>query len=171
MSTYEYNDLFYKCQSIGIYHVFIFDIKDSKKMENRDVAQVKLIQLLLMMYSKIQEKELLHNKRILVFEEDFTHYSESKLNSFGYKQEPFIYGDMVGFTVYRDSISNEEVINVFNQSKEIVGIDFGFHLADGYYETNNYEEGNTKYFRGYCIDFLSNLHKSYNDNLRKSVLK
>jgi hypothetical protein len=32
-------------------------------------------------------------------------------------------------------------------------------LADGFYETNEYQEANTKYFRGYCIDVLTTLHK------------
>ena len=31
MSYEEYNDLFLKCQDIGKYHVFTFDIVDSKK--------------------------------------------------------------------------------------------------------------------------------------------
>ena len=32
MSTFEYNDLYLKCQDTGIYHMYVFDIKDSKKM-------------------------------------------------------------------------------------------------------------------------------------------
>ena len=32
MSTSEYNDLFLKCQSIGMYHMFCFDIVGCKKM-------------------------------------------------------------------------------------------------------------------------------------------
>ena len=34
-----------------------------------------------------------------------------------------------------------------------------FHIADGYYETNDYGEGGTKFFRGYCIQTLETLHK------------
>lgn len=171
MSTYEYNNLFFKCQSTGLYHVFTFDLKDSKQIENRNDAQIKLIKLIMMMYQKIQEKELQQNKKILVFEEDFTYYGETKLMQFGYKQEPFVYGDLIGFTVYRNSITKEEIINIFRESKATLNIDFEFHMADGYYETNNYEEGNEKYFRGYCIDFLSSLHKSHNNDIRKGLSK
>lgn len=167
MSTYEYNDLFSKCQSTGLYHVYTFDLKDSKEIENRNAVQLKLIKLIIMIYKKIQEKEFQQNKKILVFEEDFTHYGEPKLMQFGYKQEPFIYGDLIGFTVYRNSISKEEIMDIFNQSKETLNIEFEFHIADGYYETNDYEAGNEKYFRGYCIDYLSSLHKSYNDDIKK----
>ena len=173
MSTLEYNDLFLKCQETGKYHIFCFDIICSKKMEpiKRCDAQIKIIELILMVYRKIETKELLENKKILVFEDEFTKLGEERLNVFGYKQEPFIYGDLIGFTVYRDSITNDEVINIFNSCKKALEIDFNFHVADGYYETNNYMEGKDKYFRGYCIDLLSNLHKPYNKQVRKELVK
>ena len=90
---------------------------------------------------------------------------------FGYKQEPFLLGDLIGLTVYRDTISSDEVINIFNNCKKILNVDFDFHMADGYYETNNWNEANNKYFRGYCIDLLSKLHKPDNEKIRKSLIK
>ena len=77
----------------------------------------------------------------------------------------------MGFTVYRDSITNEEVINIFNECKKIIGIDYDFHIADGYYETDDWCLANEKYFRGHCIDLLSNLHKPYNKKIRKELEK
>ena len=171
MSTYEYNDLFLKCQDNGKYHVFIFDIKNSKKMADRINARYKLIELNIMMYRMIQEEEKKQNKKILVFEEGFTKFGDNRLNNFGYKQEPFIYGDLIGFTVYRDTITKQSVLNIFNKAKAFLNINFEFHIADGYYETNDYLEGITKYFRGYCIDLLSNLHKPYNNGVRKQLEK
>ena len=35
-----------------------------------------------------------------------------------------------------------------------------FHIADGYYETNEYGEGGIKFFRGYCLQTLETLHKT-----------
>ena len=174
MSTHEYNDLFLKCQETGIYHVFTFDIKGSKKMtyngnNERLEAQYKIIELAIMMYEIIQKKELKENKKILVFESEFTKLGEPRLNVFGYKQEPFLFGDLIGFTVYRDTITNDEVIEIFNKCKKALNINFEFHISDGYYETNNYEEGKEKYFRGYLIDLLSNLHKPYNKEVRKKL--
>lgn len=173
MSTHEYNDLFLKCQNTGKYHVFTFDIKDTKKMtkDQRLQAQYKIIELAMMMYKIIEEKELKGNKKILVFESEFTKLGEPRKNIFGYKQEPFLFGDLIGFTVYRDTITNNEVIEIFNKCKKVLNIEFEFHLADGYYETNNWVEGNEKYFRGYCIDLLSNLHKDYNKQVRKALQK
>lgn len=176
MSTYEYNDLFLKCQNTGKYHVFTFDIEGSKKMSYNGVnerleVQYKIIELAMMMYKIIQEKELKENKKILVFESEFTRLGEPRLNIFGYKQEPFLLGDVIGFTVYRDTITTNEVIEIFNKCKKALNINFEFHLADGYYETNNWVEGKEKYFRGYCIDLLSNLHKPYNKGVRKALQK
>lgn len=173
MSTHEYNDLFLKCQETGQYHVFTFDIVGSKKMDRktRHEAQFKIVELIFMMYGKLEKKQLEENKKILVFEDEFTKLGEERLNVFGYKQEPFLYGDLIGFTVYRDTITSEEVIDIFNKCKKALEIDFDFHIADGYYETNDYVEGKDKYFRGYCIDLLSNLHKPYNKQLRKELIK
>lgn len=173
MSTFEYNDLFLKCQKTGLYHIFAFDIVESKKMnpEKRLDAQFKIIELILMVYRKIKKKEIEQNKKILVFEDDFTKLGEDRLNGFGYKMEPFLYGDLIGFTVYRDTVTKDEVINIFNDCTKKLDIDFEFHMADGYYETNDWLEANNKYFRGYCIDLLSNLHKSYNKGVRKKLIK
>lgn len=171
MSTYEYNDLFMKCQKTGKYHVFTFDIENYKKINDIASAQYKLIELNIMMYRMIQEEETKQNKKILVFENGFSEFGEYRLSEFGYKQEPFIYGDLIGFTVYRDTITKEEVLSILKKAKSLLNINFEFHLADGYYETNDYSEGDKKYFRGYCIDLLSNLHKSYNKKVRKQLEK
>ena len=42
MSTFEYNDLYLKCQNSGIYHMYIFDIKDSKKMTSSKRKEAQL---------------------------------------------------------------------------------------------------------------------------------
>lgn len=170
MSTFEYNDLFLKCQSTGLYHVFTFDIKNSRMIDNRQEVQEKLIQMILNMYKRIQEKEQQENKKILVFEEDFVSLGK-QTKGFGLKQEPFIIGDVVGLTTYRDSISNEEVLNIFQEEKEKLNLNVEFHIASGYYETNDYGMADKKYFRGYCIDLLSNLHKEKNTTIRNKILK
>ena len=173
MSTSEYNDLFLKCQDTGKYHVFTFDIIGSKKMDSnkRKQAQYKIIELAMMMYRTIKKIERKENKKILVFEENFSKLGEYRINDFGVKQEPFLFGDLIGFTVYRDTISKEEVMQIFESSKKVLNIDFDFHTADGYYETNDWKEGSEKYFRGYCIDLLSNLHKDYNKEFRNALQK
>lgn len=174
MSTSEYNDLFLKCQSTGLYHVFCFDVIGCKKMWNEgkgDYYNQKICKLITLIYNKIIIKELYENKKILVFDDGYNRFWNEDRKCFGFKDEPFKFGDLVGFTVYRDSISREEVMEIFEECKEIVDIDFDFHVADGYYETDDWTEGQDKYFRGYCIDLLSNLHKPYNKKIREELEK
>lgn len=173
MSTYEYNDLFINCQDTGKYHMFVFDIENSKQMDDqtRMQAQYQIIDLSLTMYKKLQEKEKEENRQILVFEKDFNHFwEEKKYKGFGVKTEPFLYGgDTIGFTIYRDSVSEEEVMSIFEKTKEELGIKFNMHSANGYYETNDYKEGATKYFRGYCVDLLGNIHKEKYSDVRDAL--
>ena len=162
MSTFEYNDLYLKCQDTGLYHMYIFDIVGSKKMsfKKRQEAQIKTIDLMNKIYNTLEKIEKINDKRILVFEEDFITYKSGKdYKGFGFKIEPFLFGDTFGFTTYRDSIDNEKIYSIYEYYKKELNIDFEFHIADGYYETNDYGLGNKKYFRGYCMDLLSTLHK------------
>lgn len=162
MSTFEYNDLFLLAQDSGKYHVFTFDIVGSKKMDTqtRRDAQIKSIKLIKGIYSVLSNIQEKLNRKILVFEDGFVPFdSPLPRYEFGMKQEPFILGDVFGFTIYRDSLDTDTVLSIYEYFKESLEIDFEYHLANGYYETNNYAEGGTKCFRGYCIDLLSNYHK------------
>lgn len=162
MSTFEYNDLYLKCQDTGLYHMYVFDIIDSKKMSpsTRKEAQIKMIDLMNKIYTKIEKIEKNTGKKILVFEEEFVTYKSGKdYKGFGFKREPFLFGDTFGFTTYRDSIDNNLIYSIYEYYKKELNITFDFHIADGYYETNNYSLGNEYYFRGYCMDLLSTLHK------------
>lgn len=175
MSTLEYNDLYLLCQDTGRYHMFVFDIVDSKKMdsETRYNAQIKMIKLMKSIYAVIQEIQEKTGKQILVFEDQFVDY-DSKIPScgFGMKVEPFLIGDIFGFTIYRDSLDKDIIMSIYEYFRISLDIDFDFHIADGYYETNDYGEGGTKYFRGYCMDLLSNFHKKTNiDSLNQACKK
>lgn len=174
MSTYEYNDLFLKAQENGIYHLFVFDIVNSKKMNSIDrlTAQEQMIELMLNMYSHIAKIEKETNSKILVFEENFNHFEcREKSTGFGMKVEPFLFGDTFGFTIYRDSLSNENIKNIFDFYYKKFNIKFNFHVANGFYETNDYKLASTKYFRGYCIDVLSNINKPEYKALKKKFSK
>ena len=162
MSTFEYNDLYLKCQDTGIYHIFTFDMIGSKNMPSsyRREAQTKMNKLMTRMYKTIERIEETTNKKILVFDNDFVTYkSQKNYKGFGFKQEPFLFGDTFGFTIYRDNLDREIIYDIYEYYKKELEIDFDFHLADGYYETHDYSKGNKEYFRGYCIDLLSTLHK------------
>ena len=58
-------------------------------------------------------------------------------------------------------------MSIYQKYKQELNISFDFHLADAYYETNKWEEGTELFFRGYCIDILSNYHKNYIEKVIK----
>ena len=158
--------------------MFVFDMINSKQMpaNKRQIAEEKMIKLMKKIYEAIKNIEIKTNRKILVFEDDFVSYESGKsYKGFGFKQEPFLFGDTFGFTIYKDSLDKEYIYYLYEKYKEELEIDFDFHLADGFYETNDYLEGQTKYFRGYCMDLLSVLHKENTkkelDRLRKKCIK
>ena len=174
MSSFEYIDLYKKAQSNGKYHMFTFDIVDSKKMKSstRWLSQQKMINLMLKIYNHIENIEIETNRKILMMEEGIVLYGEydNMKNKFGLLMEPFVFGDTFGFTIYRDSLSYEEIMNIYKCYRQELNIDFDFHIKDGYYDTNDWCRGNKLFFRGYCIDILSNYHKDKNP-LKKMLTK
>lgn len=174
MSTSEYNDLFIKCQNDpdAIYQVFTFDLVNSRNLNNIDLkeAEDSLVQIIKEVYLIIKKIEKVKKKKILVFEEDFNFLFDEnqKSSGFGLKTEPFKLGDMVGLTMYRDSLLTEEVIAIFDSVKTKYNYKYPLHYANGYYETNDYNKANEKYFRGYCIDIVSSMHK---ENIKKQLQK
>lgn len=164
MSTYEYYDLCEKAQNNkkSKYHVFVFDITHSRNMsrEERCIAQYNMEKLMLRIYNEIKNMEEIEGKEILL-REDVVSYEERSTvsNKFGLLYEPFLFADTFGFTVYSGSISDEEVLEIYNRCKLEMGIDFDFHVNNLYYETNDYGEGCELFFRGYAIDMASTMHK------------
>ncbi|MBR2137857.1 MAG: hypothetical protein IJ966_00950 [Bacilli bacterium] len=168
MSSIEYKDLFVKCQfnKDACYHVFCYDIVDSKNISSElNEYRFSFIKLAYKMRSVLEEMEKARNKRIVI---DTSEFDERFLNNGVYK-DPFILGDAFCITIYRGSISEEEVNFLFYDLVSEFGIPFEFHLANGYYETNDYCKGNKLLWRGYAVDILMNLHKEYYSDVRRLV--
>jgi hypothetical protein len=120
----------------------------------------------------IENIEIETNRKILMMEDGIVLYGDydNMKNEFGLLMEPFVFGDTFGFTIYRDSLTYEEIINIYKYYKEELNIKFEFHIKDGYYDTNDWCRGNKLFFRGHCIDILSNYHKDKNP-LKKMLTK
>lgn len=169
-----YNNLFLNCQTTGKYRVFTFDIKNSKKMDKRSryIGQYELITLAERIYSDIKELEKVLKRKILLNEEGYGHFFDTSVqNDFAFKYEPFIYGDMMGFTIYNGSLDSEIIYKIFEKNKRELNIQFDFNINSGVYETDNYGLGTELCFRGYCIQIVSNLHKPENKKLKEKLEK
>jgi len=159
----EYNDMYLKCQSTAPYKMYTYDVINSKVMNDKNLCNnlFKLINLVIYKIMLIEERT---NKKILYYNNDlvFDINKIDKSECFDLNNlEPILLGDAIAFTVYRDTISDELVDNIFEQSKNELNIIYEFHKASGYYETNNWIEGHDKYYRGYCFQYLTNKHKRH----------
>ena len=176
MSTIEYIDLYERAQNNtnSKYHMFVFDIANSKTMDKktRNNATLQMEQLMIKIYEEIRKMESYTKQKILIVGIDniVTYKNQNKvMYKFGMLFEPFLFADTFGFTIYKDSISKDIILSIYEKYKKELNINFDFHISDAHYETNKWEEGNTLFFRGYCIDILANYHKDYIKKLIKKI--
>ena len=163
MAYNEYLDLYFKAQKNekAPYYVVSFDTVNSKNIspDDRKSLQNNIFVITKYVYSKLLEKEKETGKKIIIDDESFFRPWDIKEDANGNFMDPVIYGDSFQFTVLRDTISKEEIISLVNECSKTLDIKEEFHISDGYYETNEYSDGNKKLFRGYLLQILANLHK------------
>lgn len=167
MAYEEYFDLYLLAQekSDAPYYIVSFDVANSKSMKAEESIRMhKNINVIVKyVYNKLIEFEKELKKQIVIKDERFFKpwaYSYFKGNWNGNYMDPFVFGDCFQFTVLRDTISKDQIIKLVNECKDKLEMKESFHIADGYYETNNYDEALDKFYRGYCIQTLETLHKS-----------
>ena len=165
MAFQEYYDLFLLAQEKpnALYYVVSFDTVNSKSLsvDKRTKLTYNIIAITKYVYDKLLMKEKELNKQVVINDERFyTPWDSKELHmTNGNYEDPSILGDFFAFTVLRDTITKEEIIDWVNECKIILKMDEEFHISDGYYETNEYGEGNTKLYRGYCLQILEKIHK------------
>ena len=164
MAYDEYLDLYIAAQENpnAKYYVVSFDVIDSKKMpsEARRNLQLDIETIMKYVYEKLLEKEKELNREIVIKDDRFIRPWDNKSPSYnGNFIDPSIFGDNFQFTVLRGTVSKDEIIELVNEIKRKLNFNVEFHISDGYYETNEYAEGGTKFYRGYCLQTLERLHK------------
>jgi hypothetical protein len=152
MSWMEYNNMWEKAQKEGKYKLYVLDIKDSRK-QGYFYPFINLF--LYRVYFKIKDLENEYGHKILHTSPIFNKGDRGDLS------EPFFFmGDLLGFTVLRGTISDDEVYQIMKDVKAELQIPYQFHYGSGYYETDNYNEGAEKYFRGYCMCYIEHQIKN-----------
>ena len=178
MSYTEYRELFDKAQRNGRYHMFIYDVIDSKEtLTEKDRSDI--LKLIFMVYHRLEiieqeeHRSILHHgnkilqgklKKEIKDGLEYNRYDYFSINNLETRRgdliEPFsILGDLYGFTIERDSMSAEQIDVIFEEIKSKLRIEQKFHKANGFYETDKYEEGGKLYYRGYCIQQLEVISK------------
>ena len=179
MSYEGYEDLFEKAQISGQYHLFIYDIVNSRKGITQE-ERGRIVKLIFQVYQRIEELEerehrsILHRNKILsqgkleikntengdIYDFDYTGLPPKKIMRRPDLLEPFyLAGDLYEFTIERGTLTAEQIDQIFEQEKKKLNITQEFHKANGYYETDEYDKGDKLYFRGYCIQQLEKMSK------------
>ena len=163
MAYQEYYDLYLLAQenSEAQYYVISFDVINSLSLslKQSDILVDNIIFIMKYVYNKLLEKEKELNKQVLIHDERFhTHWDIRVPKSRNY-EDPSILGDNFAFTVLRDTVTKEEIVNWVYECKKELNMEEDFHITDGYYETNEYSERTTKFYRGYCLQILERIHK------------
>lgn len=159
----QYIDQFFKAQHNpnSQYYVVSFDIVNSKSLsdEEREKLQLNIFIIVKYVYDKLLENEKKLNKQVVIKDEKFVRPWElNKYNLNGNNIDPLVFGDCFQFTVLRNTVTKEEIINLVYECKNNLSMEEEFHISDGYYETNDINEED-KLFRGDCLQILSQKHK------------
>ena len=166
MSFDEYKTLFDKCQKYAQIHLFVYDMINGRQVKDMYKRQSDIVRLLVAVYEEIENIEKQTHKKILHKSKDLEYCNlknKDGIYEIQYPKnikrvdllEPFaLSGDLIGFTIERGTLNPLQVDYIFEQKKKELGLNYSFHKANGFYETDKWEEADKKYFRGYCIQQL-----------------
>lgn len=163
MAYEKYFDLYLLAQKNedALYYMVSFDVVNSQLLndEEKNYMHACINIIVVYVYNKLMESEKELNRQVLIHDERFFHPWDGVIPKDLSYLDPYRWGDCFQFTVLRDTITKEQIINWVNECKEKLNMKEEFHVADGYYETNDYEESNRKFYRSYCMRTLETLHK------------
>lgn len=165
MSYDEYFDLYLSAQENpdAPYYVVAFDIVDSKKMpqEKHTYLIYNFDNIMRYVYNKLLERQKELKRQVVIPDERFKRPWEAIERPTNQFIDPVAMYDSFYFTVLRGTVTKEEIMQWVNEYLAILNIEVSFHVADGYYETNEYGEGSTKFYRIYCLNILEKLNKPH----------
>lgn len=175
MAYEEYLNLYLSAQSNkdAPYYVVSFDVIGSTSLpDDEKLYMIENIETIMRyVYKRLLRREKKLNKQVLIKDERFcTPWSPKSRETWRrFFMDPFCLWDCFQFTVLRDTIPKDQIIKWVYECKEKIGMKEEFHITDGYYETNEYGEGGTKFYRGYCLLTLGNFHKPFIQNRLKNI--
>ena len=141
MSYMEYVDMYEKAQEKKSDKItIIIDVVNSKNNPVYIKERMNIIKMMEELTSKNYFEIITDNKRLFKDNKKF-----------------IILGDLFAITIKaNDSISNimKKYLNIIKTLKEKYSIHVDFHYNSCYYETDDWVEGNSKYYSGYAIQQL-----------------
>ena len=144
------------------YYMVSFDVVNSQELSPKEsyLLYERIMSIIEYVYHKLSEMERILKKQILIKDNRFARPWTNKPSYMfeWYYTDPYFLGDCFQFTVLRDTVSKEQIVTWVNEAKDMLLMKEEFHIADGYYESNDLND-NHKFYRGYCGRILAVLHK------------
>lgn len=155
MSYEEFKSEFNSAQknSDAPYRMFVFDIKNSRKMSDkvRYDAQVKSIQTMNSLAKRLQEIEEKIGKKILFCDERVKLNIDFTLSNPNLTNPCVNCGDSFAISIFNGICSDKEMLDLFLESAEKVGNLFPYNVSMGNFETTDYSIAARKCYIGYCL--------------------
>ena len=162
MAYEEYIDLINKCKSINTkYVLFALDGTAERKTDGGEFAQ-KSLELMIEMTNQFLHLEKQTGKKYLVTEDvelcksinDLLKTKKTKKGLSCLYNPNFVSGDFISFYFYKDSITVDLFVDIFQKSAKIVNNKFDYHFSKQNYQTNDYLKGKNLLWVGYAGQYL-----------------
>lgn len=101
--------------------MFVFNIKNQKKLQSKKYRNIRNRRINAKIYDEIKNIERKTKKKILVININdivpyvFRYKVERK---FGILSEPFLFADTFRFTIYKDTLIKETILNIYEKNKK-----------------------------------------------------
>ena len=177
MSWDEYKDIYKNAQNKKCpYKAFLIDVVKSKQIFTNNLTKYKKlyklfeyvsIELLKLNDDKIKQtlRNDENNKLRLIFA-DKNKYKDKGICIYESKDvlanlvsNPMVLGDCACYCTNNNTITDEQFINIVKTGMKKFNIDFKFHFKSAQYETDKYEEGGKKLYKGYMLPLLEHYSK------------
>ncbi len=138
------------------YRMFVFDIKNSRKMSEyiRYDAQVKSLKTMILLAKKVLEIEENLGKRILFQDERVKLNVNFALSNPNLSNPCVNCGDAFAISIFNGICSDNEILNLFLESAKSVGNLYAYNVSIGNFETTDYSIAAKKCYIGYCLSEL-----------------
>ena len=84
---------------------------------------------------------------------------------------PMVLGDCACYCTNNNTITDEQFINIVKTGIKKFNIDFELHFKSAQYETDKYDEGGKKLYKGYMLPLLEHYSKLNGQIIKHDILE
>ena len=177
MSWDEYKDIYKNAQNRKCpYKAFLIDVVNSKRIFSNNYPKYKKLHKLfnyisieLLKANKDTNKQIFRNdenNKLCLLIKNRNKYENSGIfvlkGNEDYKNlisNTMILGDCACYFTNNNTITDDKFMDIVKNGIKKLDIDFDLHFISAQYETDKYEEGGKKLYKGYMLQILEHFSK------------